>query len=154
MATYQINIQNDVAPDRISEEQLRRIAEAVLGREGQPAATELTVVLADDEAVRALNRQFRQLDSPTDVLSFPVAEGPAFVTPADLPPYLGDVIISYPTALAQAAAQGHPLEEELTLLVVHGCLHLLGYDHDTEEERQRMWARQEEICAGLAAQGD
>ncbi len=100
--------------------------------------------------IQALNRTFRQVDSPTDVLAFPAAEGNDFVLPPELPPYLGDVIISYPTALAQAEAQGHPVEQELTLLIVHGCLHLLGYDHETEEERQQMWARQEALCTQLA----
>lgn len=149
MASERIHLQNDLPQNVVDEERLRQIADAVLAQEGQPTA-EMTLVLTDDATIQALNRAFRQVDSPTDVLAFP-AGGEDFVLPPELPPYLGDVIISYPTALAQAEAQGHPVAEELTLLIVHGCLHLLGYDHETEEQRQEMWARQEELCAQLAA---
>jgi|YNPNPStandDraft_1061719.scaffolds.fasta_scaffold20805_3 probable rRNA maturation factor len=153
MAIARIHWQNDIPQNPVDEERLRQIADAVLTQEGQTTA-EMTLVLTDDATIQELNRTFRQVDSPTDVLAFPTAEGADFVLPPDLPPYLGDVIISYPTALAQAEAQGHPVDQELTLLIVHGCLHLLGYDHETEEERQRMWARQEALCAQLAAKED
>ncbi len=153
MASDRIYFQNDMPQSPLDEERLRQIADAVLLQEGQTTA-EMTLVLTDDATIRELNRVFRHVDSPTDVLAFPAAGGADFVLPPNLPPYLGDVLISYPTALAQASAQGHPVEQELTLLIVHGCLHLLGYDHETEEERQRMWARQEELCAKLATQGD
>lgn len=108
---------------------------------------ELTLVLTDDEQVHALNRQFRDVDAPTDVLSFPAGD----VDPDTGNLYLGDIIISLPRALAQAQAEGHPFDDELRLLVVHGVLHLLGYDHADEHEQAEMWAAQAEILACLTS---
>jgi probable rRNA maturation factor len=109
---------------------------------------ELTLVLTDDDQVHALNRQFREVDAPTDVLSFPAGD----VDPDTGRLYLGDVIISLPRALAQAEV--HSLEDELRLLIVHGVLHLLGYDHADEQEQAAMWAAQAEILARLQATED
>jgi len=138
---------------------LERIVTMVLLRESQPPNRGLTLVITDDDRIRELNRLYRDVDEPTDVLSFPAEEHPqaqvgapeepAFITPEDIDPYLGDVIISYPTAQVQALAQEHPLERELALLVIHGCLHLLGYDHAEEQERARMWQRQDEILQDI-----
>lgn len=156
MSVYAIEIQIDSDfVDRLEPERLRRAAEATLEYEGQPEGTGLTLVVTGDEQIQALNRQFNDTDRPTDVLSFSSREGEAFPKPSDEFPagesdlYLGDVILSYPTALAQAQEQGHPVEQELALLIVHGCLHLLGYDHATDEERERMWLRQDEILRRL-----
>jgi probable rRNA maturation factor len=99
---------------------------------------DVTLVITDDAQIRDLNRQFREIDSVTDVLSFPSDE-------IDLDtgkPYLGDILISYPQAFLQAMQIGHPVETELQLLTVHGMLHLLGYDHANEEEKAEMWALQ------------
>lgn len=146
MRAYSVDVQtDDEFADRVSAERLARIVETVLDQEAQPKHAEVTLVITGNERVRELNRVFRDVDEPTDVLSFPCGEGPQFVTPEELSPYLGDVIVSYPIALEQAQEQGHPVEKELALLIVHGCLHLLGYDHATEEDQQRMWARQDEI---------
>jgi probable rRNA maturation factor len=112
---------------------------------GQGQEAELTVVLTDDAQVQELNRQFRNVDAPTDVLSFPAGE--VDLDTGNL--YLGDIIISIPRAQAQTLAEGHSLEDELRLLVVHGVLHLLGYDHADEEEKVAMWAAQTEIIARL-----
>lgn len=106
---------------------------------------ELTLVLTDDEQVHALNQQYRAVDAPTDVLSFPAGD----VDPDTGNLYLGDIIISLPRALAQAQAEGHLFEDELRLLVVHGALHLLGFDHADEHEQAAMWAAQAEILARL-----
>jgi probable rRNA maturation factor len=108
---------------------------------------ELTVVLTDDAQVHALNRQFRAVDAPTDVLSFPAGE----TDPDSGNLYLGDIVISIERAEAQARAEGHSLEDELRLLVVHGVLHLLGHDHADEEEKARMWAAQSEVLTQLKA---
>lgn len=108
---------------------------------------ELTVVLTDDVQVHELNRQFRAVDAPTDVLSFPAGE----TDPDSGNLYLGDVVISIERAETQARAEGHSLEDELRLLVVHGVLHLLGHDHADEEEMARMWAAQSEVLAQLKA---
>lgn len=151
MARYQIGIQTKPRfADYVSLEWVTRVVSFVLQRENQPENTGVTVVITDDAEVRELNRTFRDTDCPTDVLSFPASGGAEFVIPKELALYLGDVIVSYPTALAQAAEHRHSVEDELALLIVHGCLHLLGYDHMNEEEHHRMWARQEEILQVVA----
>ena len=106
---------------------------AALSAAKSPPA-EVTVVLTDDRTLRRLNRRFASLDRATDVLSFP-AEADAERQDAR---YLGDVIISVPRAQRQAASRGHPVRSELSLLAVHGVLHLLGYDHTRPLQRRRM----------------
>jgi len=110
---------------------------------------EVAVVVTDDEALRELNRRHRGVDEPTDVLAFPDETRGPFVGAPGLPRYLGDVIVSFRRAEAQAAEAGHDVQIELQLLVVHGVLHLLGYDDVTEEQRLRMWAAQAEILRAL-----
>jgi probable rRNA maturation factor len=150
MSPFALDIQIDPPfAALVSEAWLMRVVEAVLTHQAQPAETELSLVITDDEEIRALNRDYRDTDASTDVLSFVASEGEDFVTPEELPPYLGDVIISYPTALAQAQEQRHAVAQELALLVVHGCLHLLGHDHATDEEQAQMWALQDEILRSL-----
>jgi probable rRNA maturation factor len=136
------------SPDPMLAERLEMTAVAVLHHEDHPG--ELALVLTDDPSIQELNRDFLGEDVPTDVLSFSAQEqtGP-FVAAPEAGGYLGDVIISYPRAVQQAREQGHSIEQELNLLVVHGILHLLGYDHATEEEKDVMWSRQETILAGL-----
>ena len=148
----EITVEAQIAPafaGAIPEEQLQQIAEAVLRHEARPG--QMTVVLTDDVGIQQLNHDFLGIDAPTDVLSFSAQEdsGP-FVGSPEASGYLGDVIISYPQAMAQAEELGHPVGQEIDLLVVHGTLHLLGYDHVTSEERAAMWARQDEILSGLS----
>ena len=136
---------------------IREAAEATLGHQAAPDGASLCVVLTDDAEIQALNRQFRGIDAPTDVLSFAMQdespEGQGFVVApeqdAEARAYLGDVIVSYPRAAAQAAEQGHGVLAELRLLVVHGVLHLLGYDHATPQDQARMWAIQDVVLEGL-----
>jgi probable rRNA maturation factor len=123
---------------RVDESWLCTAAQTVLDAENHPSA-ELTVVIADDETLQELNRTFRGVDAPTDVLSFG-GEAPDFVAAPDAADYLGDVVISYPRARAQAT--GHNVEAELALLVIHGVLHLLGHDHLEPDEKEAMWKRQ------------
>lgn len=133
--------------DRVDAGRLREVVSRTLDTETRlPAGTELTLVVSDDTQLIELNRRFRGVDGPTDVLSFEMsaADGAGAVS-EDEPIYLGDVIISFPRAEAQARAAGHPTEEELDLLVVHGVLHLLGYDHETEDQKSVMWTRQEAV---------
>ena len=148
----EITVEIQVAPalaDAVSEERLQQIAEAVLRHEARPG--QMTVVLTDDVGIQQLNHDFLGIDAPTDVLSFSAQEdGSPFVGAPEASSYLGDVIISYPQAVAQAKEMGHPVGQEIDLLVVHGTLHLLGYDHVTSEERAAMWARQDEILSGLS----
>lgn len=113
-------------------------------------ACSLTVTVTDNETVAQLNQQYRGIAAPTDVLSFEHVPDPDFPThDPDLADYLGDIIIAYPVAQAQAEAGGHAPQEEVTLLAVHGLLHLLGYDHDTPARRAEMWAAQQSIMARL-----
>lgn len=142
-----VEVEVQVAPafaGVVSRDRLRSVIEAVLRHEDRRG--EVTLVLTDDEGIQALNRDFLGNDAPTDVLAFSAQEdaGP-FISAPEVGGYLGDVIVSYPRAAAQADEQGHPVEQELNLLVVHGVLHLLGYDHTHEEEKAAMWAQQEAI---------
>jgi probable rRNA maturation factor len=102
-------------------------------------------VITDNEQVQALNQQFRRVDSSTDVLSFPAD----FIDPDTLKTYLGDVIISYPICLAQAQSANHPVDQELAILVVHGVLHLMGYDHINTKDKKQMWSLQADILKRL-----
>jgi len=106
---------------------------------------EVAVVVSDDASLQELNRRFRAVDAPTDVLAFPNESRGPFVNAPDQPRYLGDVILSYPRAEEQAAEAGHSALDELQLLTVHGVLHLLGYDDQEETARAEMWAAQEAI---------
>lgn len=110
-------------------------------------SAELTIVIDDDETLRSLNLQFLGIDSPTDVLSFPADDE---IDPDTGDTYLGDIVISYPRAKFQAEGAGHPVDAEIRLLVIHGILHLLGYDHSNEEEKREMWAIQSEMIQSLA----
>ena len=149
----EIAVEVQVAPafaGAVSEERLQQTAEAVLRHEARPG--QMTVVLTDDVGIQQLNHDFLGIDAPTDVLSFSAQEESSpFVGSPEASGYLGDVIISYPQAVAQAEELGHPVGREVDLLAVHGTLHLLGYDHVTDEERAAMWARQDEILGGLYA---
>lgn len=125
---------------------------AALAQPGQ-VDVEMTIVVTGDQTLRALNRQYRGVDAPTDVLAFAGETGgeTPFVHAPGQPPYLGDVLISFPRAEAQAQAGGHPLSAELQLLVVHGVLHLLGHDHATPAQKRKMWAAQAEILRLVGA---
>jgi len=126
---------------------LRKIAEGVLAAEDVPAA-ELGVLVTDDDAVRRLNAEYAGEDETTDVLAFSLREGEEFVSP-DGVARLGEVIISYPTASRQAAEAGRLVDEEIAHLLVHGILHLLGYDHAEAEEERVMRARTEALLVAL-----
>ena len=127
---------------------LEGIALRVLAAEGA-AGVELGVVVTDDDTVRELNRQYAGEDAATDVLSFSLREGEEFVTAEEAGEALGEVVISYPTALRQAQEAGRAVEAEVAHLLVHGILHLLGYDHGEAENERRMRSREEELL-GIA----
>jgi probable rRNA maturation factor len=129
---------------RLDRAALRRLAVRVLRAEGVTPPAEVGLVVTDDETLRDLNRRYLGLDEPTDVLSFGL-EPAAFVTPPDGVRRLGEVILSYPTAERQAREAGHSVQDEAAHLVVHGLLHLLGYDHADPEDERRMRAREEEL---------
>jgi probable rRNA maturation factor len=106
---------------------------------------DLTIVLTDDAHLKDLNREYLGIDAPTDVLSFPSSER----DPQTGARYLGDILISLPRAEMQARSAGHPVEAEVQLLVVHGVLHLLGYDHAQADEKSAMWKVQADILQSL-----
>ncbi|MCC6612936.1 MAG: rRNA maturation RNase YbeY [Anaerolineae bacterium] len=136
---HEIEVVNEAGYD-VDSALLRAAADCVLAQEHVAVDSAMTVVISDDEHVASLNKQFRDVDSATDVLSFPAAPSPVEI-PDELP-YLGDLIIAYPYASAQASREGHNAHKSFALLVVHGTLHLLGYDHDTPERRAQMWEAQ------------
>ncbi len=109
---------------------------------------ELSVVMTSDARVRELNRDYRHIDRPTDVLAFAMHEGELGAVGRDL---LGDVVVSVETARRQAARAGHDLLAEVTMLVVHGTLHLLGWDHDTPAKNRRMRAETARLVAATSA---
>lgn len=128
---------------------------AALAQVKLPARAELTIRLTDDAELHNLNRQFRGIDKPTDVLSF---GGDGFVdgkpkggvedresgdSPSSPATYLGDIVISMERCEAQAQEYGHLVDDELALLVIHGALHLLGYEHDALARKKKMWAAQD-----------
>lgn len=129
------------------EADLLAVAERLLAAFDLPEG-ELSLVLCDDAFIHPLNRDWRGKDRPTDVLSFAQREGDEADPDDDV---LGDVIISVETAARQAAERGHPLGHELRVLLVHGVLHLLGYDHEVDEEAEEMEALERDLLAELPA---
>jgi probable rRNA maturation factor len=142
-----IHIENRQKNQKIALETLEKVAQRILNDSGCPDA-ELSVVIVDDEEIQQINRDYLQRDKPTNVISFAMQEG------EDVglhPGLLGDVIISADTAARDAFEADLSFESELYFLLLHGILHLLGYDHErgTEEEAQRMEAREEELFAHI-----
>ncbi len=130
----------------VSPEWIEGVARRVLEAEGVSEA-ELGVLVTGDETVHDLNRRYAGEDKPTDVLSFSLQEGEEFASP-DAVLRLGEVIISYPTAERQASEAARPVEDEVAHLLVHGVLHLLGYDHAEPDEEREMRAREAALLAG------
>lgn len=135
---------DDLSPD-ISADLVELAAQQALKHQSAAEAVDLTIVLTDDNQLHELNRQWMDVDAPTDVLSFPSDE----VDPENGNRYLGDILISVERALEQAKGSGHAVEAEVQLLVVHGVLHLMGHDHADADEKARMWKAQAEILSGL-----
>jgi probable rRNA maturation factor len=138
---------------QIDVRRLRQAAAKTLTHENIQGNIELTIAVTGDDEIHALNRKHRGVDAPTDVLSFAETEtGAPFVAAPGEPAYLGDVVISFPRAKAQAQAGGHPVASEMTLLVIHGVLHLLGHDHAKAREKRKMWTAQADILRQLGVQ--
>ncbi len=132
---------------------VRRAVETTIEHEQYGNPCEVSVTFTDNEHIHALNRQYRSVDRPTDVLSFPMMDftGESEEPVADEPVVsLGDIVISLEKAAEQAAEYGHSFEREVAFLCVHSMLHLLGYDHETGEEDERdMRARQSKIMDAM-----
>lgn len=127
------------------------MARRLLRAEGQAQDTEVSILLTDDAHIAQLNSQYRHVEGPTDVLSFSQTEGDEEPIPGMEDNVLGDVVISVETAQRQAAEQANSLESEMDMLLVHGLLHLLGYDHAEPDEERVMFAKQDEFLKGLDA---
>lgn len=124
---------------------VRRAAEAAMLGESAPPS-EISIVLSDNEHIRELNKHHRGMDKPTNVLSFPAAR---MKTPAGTLRFLGDIVLAYETVAREAAEEAKPFENHLSHLVVHGVLHLLGYDHEDDEEAETMESHERQILAKL-----
>ncbi len=135
---------------RVDEQALVALARRVLASEHVDSLAELSVLVTDDETVRGLNKRYRGVDTPTDVLSFQMDGGEGFVTPPESPEQLGEVVIAFPTALRQAEEAGHDIGVELAHLLAHGILHLLGYDHEAAAEAKLMRSKEEALLGDVA----
>lgn len=142
------NLQEEVPLDPELESLVEEMVRAVLELEGRREGAEVSVVFTGDDHIRELNRQYRGVDSPTDVLSFAQDEGDPMPDAGD-EDLLGDVVVSMPAAARQGEEYGHGLRREVAYLTAHGVLHLLGYDHQDEEGRAAMREREEAALARL-----
>ncbi|SEI46297.1 rRNA maturation RNase YbeY [Bacillus thuringiensis] len=127
---------------------IREVLEKAAQMENIEDGAEVSVTFVDNERIREINRDYRDKDQPTDVISFAMeemGEGEMEIVGAEMPRMLGDLIISIPRAKEQAEEYDHSFDRELGFLALHGFLHLLGYDHMTEEEEKEMFGRQKEI---------
>lgn len=143
-----IEFLNESARQEVPGEMLISVASFVLGEMDINPDAELTITCVDLDVIADLHVRWLDLEGPTDVMSFPMDE----VTPGRpdspaLPPTLGDIVLCPDFALKQAQAAGHGLDHELALLTVHGCLHLLGYDHGTPAEEKEMFSLQNELLS-------
>lgn len=122
---------------------------AALAGAGEDEAAEVSVVLTSDAAVQALNRDWRAKDAPTNVLSFAVRESATPAPPSGVAEALGDVVVAFETTAREAAEAEKQLKDHLCHLLVHGVLHLVGYDHGEDAEAEEMESLETEILAGL-----
>ena len=146
---------DDEFEGKVDAARLERIAAQALAAEGVSAEAEMGLVITGQEKIQELNKTYRGKDRPTDVMAFhmlpsggaPVPDSQPFTAPPDGKVHLGEVIISYPQTVLQAEEQKHSIERELAVLVIHGVLHLLGYDDEKPEDKKKMAAREAEITA-------
>ena len=149
MIKHEINI--DIKPPyrgRLSQKWLREVVDATLSAEKVDRPVELSLIITGNREVHKLNRDYRGIDKTTDVISFALSEnvaGTEFVTPPDSVSRLGEVIISYPQAVSQAKENKQTVKAEMAWLVVHGLLHLLGYDHQDDTSEALMRKREDII---------
>jgi probable rRNA maturation factor len=126
----------------------RAVAAAAENVDEDVAEAEVAVMLTDDAGIRTLNSNWRGIDKPTNVLSFPALQ-PTAGAPADAPRMLGDIAIAYETTRKEADDEEKPFDRHLSHLAVHGFLHLIGYDHETDDDAEAMESLEAEILAQL-----
>lgn len=158
--TFEYEAEQQLAFDY--EKLIKSVISACIDYENCPYETDISILLTSDEEIRSINREYRDIDSPTDVLSFPNVD---YDTPGDFSRLeeteadyfhpetgellLGDIVISVERAILQAEEYGHSLEREIAFLTAHSMFHLFGYDHMEDAERELMEARQEEVLTRL-----
>ena len=152
MRQIDVDILWEIEEETALEESIKRVVEMALEVESAVCDVNLSMVVTDDERIRVVNREQREIDKATDVLSFPGYEKDEWeelkVNPEELV-YIGDIVISKEHAVAQAEEYGHSFEREFCYLLAHGMLHLMGYDHMVEEDKMVMREKEEEIMRRL-----
>lgn len=156
---YEANVKLDFDYETL----IKKVIEACMDYEDCPYETEVSILLTDDNAIQEINKEYRDMDAPTDVLSFPVTdfeipgdfsnieeEHPDSFHPETGELLLGDIVISVERAIKQAAEYGHSIEREIAFLTAHSMFHLFGYDHIEDEERRIMEDKQREVLDKLA----
>lgn len=141
---------NTITEDYV--DMIQRLITYAAEQEGITAEAEISINFVDNQEIQELNRNYRQIDQPTDVISFALEEegdGEIAIIGTELPIVLGDIVISVDKAMEQAEEYKHSLEREYGFLALHGFLHLLGYDHIQSEDEQKMFSRQEELLNGF-----
>ncbi|MGG0914341.1 rRNA maturation RNase YbeY [Bacillus velezensis] len=137
---------NSVSADALQE--VEKLLQFAAEKEGVQDQAEVSITIVTNEEIREINRDYRGKDTPTDVISFALeeeGEDEVEIVGADMPPVLGDIIISADRTKEQAEEYGHSFMRELGFLAVHGFLHLLGYDHMTKEEEEEMFSKQKDL---------
>jgi len=144
MIRIYFDVQTEPIPN-LYETLMKRVIRTAVAEQFPNHKFEVNVTICDDATIHQINKEHRNIDKPTDVLSFPFYD---FDTP-EITTLLGDIIISRDTAYRQAEEYGHSPKREFCFLAAHSALHLLGYDHETEAEREEMEAKQKEILNNL-----
>ena len=148
MSALVSNLQTKIKPDKELVELVTAALDSMLRWAGFSEDAQVSLVFVDESYIRELNLRYRQIDQPTDVLSFAMLEGEELLAPGE-EVLLGDIVISLPAAQRQAIEYDHSFQREVTYLAVHGMLHLLGYDHETREDKLVMREKEEEFLAKL-----
>ena len=146
----EILIKNQQKIIKISQQKIKRIIKKVLQYLKVDEETEISILFTDDKFIRSLNNKYRGIDKPTDVLSFSLQAGAVKYPEVESNKLLGDIIISVETAQRQADNLKHSIEKELTVLLIHGLLHLTGYDHEKDKDYKIMREKEIEILKTFA----
>lgn len=141
----EILIENQQKIIKINQRKIREVAKKVLQHLKADDKTEVSILFTDDKFISSLNNKYRGIDKPTDVLSFSLLEGADKSPEVESEKLLGDIIISIETAQRQADTLNHSIEKELTVLLIHGLLHLTGYDHEKDQDYKIMREKENEI---------
>jgi len=146
----EILIKNQQKIIKLNQRKIKEIIRKILQYLKVDEETEISVLFTDDKFIRSLNNKYRGIDKPTDVLSFSLQEGAIKYPEVESDKLLGDIIISVETAQRQADTLNHTIEKELAVLLIHGLLHLTGYDHEKNEDYKIMWEKESEMLEIVA----